>query len=94
MTGGFYFLGNTFSLVWNPAKLPATLAVTQLDGRTSPAVAGDRSGGPISFIPLLLFFALAQRAMVCGINSGVGESEQLLGRRRTDGKEKHENQSD
>ncbi|WP_330479383.1 hypothetical protein OG301_35665 [Streptomyces platensis] len=72
MTGGFYFLGNTFSFGWNPANFPAVLAATQLVGRTSPALQVTAAAGLISFIPLLLFFAVAQRAMVRGINSGVG----------------------
>ncbi|WP_327153263.1 ABC transporter permease subunit [Streptomyces tubercidicus] len=59
-------------MIQDPAKFPATLAVTQLVGRTSPALQVTAAAGLISFIPLLLFFALAQRAMVRGINSGVG----------------------
>ncbi|MBP2351609.1 ABC-type sugar transport system permease subunit [Kribbella aluminosa] len=59
-------------LIQDPDKFPATLAVTQLVGKSSPALQVTAAAGLISFVPLLLFFAFAQKAMVRGISSGVG----------------------
>ena len=59
-------------ILQSPDTYPATLAATQIVGRSSPSLQLSAAAATISLIPLLILFAATQRLMVRGITAGSG----------------------